>query len=266
MDEECLHGVTHTGPLAFCVDDDFFGHGEIGRAIDKDMANTMVMLDDRHASVLHHRFDQRMAAARHDHIEIAVHPGKKAHTLAIGEGHKLDDIRREPGVFGPGGKRFGDSEVRMDRFFPAAKNAGVAGLEAQDGGIGRHIRTRFIDDPDHADGHPELGDLESVRTGPRADDFTDRIGEQGDLPHPLGHGADTIGGQPQTIDGRGVESVTRGRCEILGIGRDDLALRRLDGIGHGLQGRVLGVGRAERQGTGGPARAPAHLLDPGCQI
>ena len=211
--------------------------------------------------MLHHGFDQRMAPARNDHVEIAIHLREEPDPFAVGEGHQLDDIRRETRVLRPGGKRFGDGEVRMDRFFPPAEDAGIARLEAQDGGIRGHVGAGFVNDADHTDGHAKLGDFESVRAGPRTNDFPDRIGEQCDLPHTLGHGKDPLGCKAKAVDGRGVESVIRGRGEVFGIGRNNFAFRGLDGVGHGLQGCILGVGRAKRQGTGGEARAPAHLLD-----
>jgi hypothetical protein len=52
----------------------------------------------------------------------------------------------------------------MNRLAAAAQNRRIAGFETQTGGIGRHVRTRFIDDADHAERHAHASSLDAGRT------------------------------------------------------------------------------------------------------
>ena len=103
MDEQRFHGVADTRALALRVERDLFGHLEVGRAVDKHMANTVVVLDHRHARMLHDSLDERVPAARHNHIKVSVHLGEQPHSLAVGERHQLDDISRESRILRPRG-------------------------------------------------------------------------------------------------------------------------------------------------------------------
>ena len=61
-------------------------------------------------------------------------------------------------------------------FRAAAQDRGVAGLQAQRAGIGRHVGPALVDDADDAQGHAHALDLEAVGPRPVGDHRADRIG------------------------------------------------------------------------------------------
>ena len=52
------------------------------------------------------------------------------------------------------------------------------------GGVARHVGPVLVDDADHAEGDPDLGDLQSVGPHPTFGHFAYWVGEGRDLPHP----------------------------------------------------------------------------------
>ena len=46
--EQCFHRIANAGALALRIDDDLFGHLQIGVGIDVNMADAFVMFNDRH--------------------------------------------------------------------------------------------------------------------------------------------------------------------------------------------------------------------------
>ena len=62
------------------------------------MADAFEMGEDRHARLVLHARDQALAAARHDHVDIAVEPRQHlADGGAVAGRHELDRIGRQPG-------------------------------------------------------------------------------------------------------------------------------------------------------------------------
>ena len=70
IDEQGFHRVAHGGPLAFGVEGDFLRHFQVGVRIDKHVADTLEMFDDRHFGNFRHGADQPLAAPRHAQIDI----------------------------------------------------------------------------------------------------------------------------------------------------------------------------------------------------
>ena len=56
----------------------------------------------------------------------------------------------------------GQLHVGVEGFLTAAKDGGIAGLEAEDGTVDGDVRARFIDDADDAHGHADLAQVEAA--------------------------------------------------------------------------------------------------------
>ena len=80
------------------------------------------------------------------------------------------------GNAGDGGHDFNQALVAAGRFFAAAQDDGVAGLQREDRGIDRDVRARFVDDADHAERHAQLCGCagRSTSSTPRASRRWDR--------------------------------------------------------------------------------------------
>ncbi len=66
------------------------------------------------------------------------------------------------------------ARLRVDGLGAAAQDGGVAGLEAEHGGVAGDVGTRFVDDADDADGHAHLPQLQAVGPGPFGEDLRRR--------------------------------------------------------------------------------------------
>ena len=85
------------------------------------------------------------------------------------------------------GQRQGDGGVGVDRFGTTAQDHTIAGLQAQRGRFGGHVRARLVDHRDHAQRHAHLLHADTVWTHIVAGDLADGIGQRGDLSHGFGH-------------------------------------------------------------------------------
>ena len=82
---------------------------------------------------------------------------------------------------GLGGDR-GEHGVGVRRRRRAAQHDGVAGLQAQRGGVDRDVRARLVDDRDDAERHAQPADVEAVGQPPALDDLADGVGQRRDRP------------------------------------------------------------------------------------
>src|SRR5205823_1553725 len=103
--------------------------------------------------------DETFTAARDDEIDEAVELQQVADGGPVRRGDELhrvlgQSLRRqrllEDAVQGG---------VRVESFFAAAEDDGVAALDAQAGGIDRDVGTGFVDEEDHAERDAHLQDL-----------------------------------------------------------------------------------------------------------
>jgi len=74
------------------VGHDVARHGDVGVAIDIDMADAVVVAQHRHAALDGHAINQRAAAARHDQVEPVHGLEQFADRGAIGRRHELHAI------------------------------------------------------------------------------------------------------------------------------------------------------------------------------
>ena len=143
-------------------------HLEVGVGVDVDVAVAGRGVEDRDLGDGLERRLQALAAARDDQVDQVALAGELAELLApaardrldraLGErrlGDRLLDDPDEHGVRGGGRAR-------------PAQDGGIAALQAEGGGVDRHVRARLVDDRDDADRHPPMLHLDSALERPRA--------------------------------------------------------------------------------------------------
>ena len=93
-----------------------------------------------------------------------------------------------------------------DRRGGAAQDDRVARLQAQRGGVDRHVRARLVDDGDDAERHAHLAHVEAVGQAVAVDHLADRVGERGDLADRRGAiAADALLVEAQAVEQRVAE-------------------------------------------------------------
>ena len=133
----------------------------------------------------------------------------------------------------------------------AAQQHGVAALEADAGGVGGDVGAGLVDDPDHAERHPHLAQLEAVGERRAADHLAHRVGQRGHVAQPVGHRGDPAGVEAQPVDERLGGAGLAGGLHVRGVGGEHVVGGRDQGVGHRVQRGVLGRPGGQRQLVGG---------------
>ena len=160
----------------------------------------------------------------------------------------------KPGSASPSTMRGVDGAVGALALGAAAQDRGIAGLEAERGGVGRDVGSALIDDADDAERHAHALDRHAVRPRPALGDLADRIGEVADHVDAGRHGGDALVVEREPVEEGGVGAVAPGLGHVLGIGGEDVGLRGADRRGDGGERLVLLRRRRERQHARGLAR------------
>ena len=261
MDEQCLKGVAHAGLLGLRIDGEFHGHFEIGLFVDEEVADAVVVLDDRHAGEGNDCLDQAFSAARDDEVEPLIHAGHGGDAAAVGEGDELDGMLGQAGfraAFLEGG---GDGEVRVDGLAAAAQDGGVAGLEAERRGIGGHVGAAFENDADGADGNAHLLDADAVGAVPVIKHLADGIGQGGDVFERGGDGFEAFFIEAEAVEHRGGEAFFLTGGDVLGVGCEDFRGGIAEALCHRDEDGVFRVRRELGKLVGGGACMASHLVD-----
>ena len=202
VDEQGLDGVADPGALGLGVDDDADGRVGIDACIDVDVAVAGVVFQDGHPRLGGDAADQALAAAGDGQVDELGQAQQVADGRAVGGRDELDGRGGEAGRDELVGQDAVEGAVRVDRLLAAAEDGRVAALDAERGGVERDVRPALVDHEDDAEGDPDLGDVEAVGPPARGHDFTDRVGQRGDVEEGAGHVGDPLRVQGQAIDGR----------------------------------------------------------------
>ena len=95
VNEQTFLGVAQGDAVDFGGDGDFDGHVGVGGFVDVDVADALVMFDDRNGGLLDDAFDQPFAAARNDEVDEPLGGGQSANGGAVGGLHNLHGIGRD---------------------------------------------------------------------------------------------------------------------------------------------------------------------------
>ena len=115
----------------------------------------------------------------------------------------------------------GDRAVAGERLRAAAQDHRVAGLQAQRGGIGGHVRARLVDHRDHAERDAHALDQQPVGARLAARDLADRIGQRGDLAQCGDDARHALGIEREAIQHRAGDAGQARPREIVGIRGED---------------------------------------------
>ena len=219
------------------------------------------MSEHGHPRFLLHPRDQALAAARHDQVDIFGRLQQRAHRGPIGRGHQLHHVGRQARRDDPLQHSGVDGAVALLRLAAPAQDHRIARAQAERGRIRRHIGPAFVDDADHAQGHPHSRQLQPVGADLRVDHAAQRIGERGDLLHPGRRAGDPVLVQLQPIEHRCRQAVGRGILHVARIGGDDR--RRLVPQRLGRAAQRIGLLRVAclRDRRRGAPRPRAHRRD-----
>jgi hypothetical protein len=145
----------------------------------------------------------------------------------------------------------GDGPVGPKRVGAAAQQHRVASLEAEPGGVGRDVGARLVDHADDAERDAHLAHLNAAGPLSGGAHLAHGVGKRGHVAQCVGHFLDALGGKEEAVEeGVGEAVLSRGGHVAL-VGRQDVVLGRLQGLGHAAQGAVFGVGGERAQRAGG---------------
>ena len=146
------------------------------------MAVARCGVDHRHGRDRLQRLLQALAAARDDQVDGVLLGRQLGQLLAPTAGHERHAALGEPGGDGRLGGDLGQRRVGVHGRGGTAQDDRVARLQAQRRRVDRHVRTRLVDDRDHAERDAHLAHVQAVRQALPVDHLADRVGERGDLP------------------------------------------------------------------------------------
>ena len=226
MDQQRLGRVADARTLDLGVEDDPGRHLRVGRGVDVDRADALVMLHDRHLRLGGDAADQALAAPRDRQVDVLGQGQQVADRRAVGRADELDGVLREPARGQVVGQNPVQGPIRVDRFLAAAEDHRVAALDAECRRVDGHVRPALVDHEDHAQGHADLGDLQPVGPAARVHDLADRVGQPGDLGEGPGDLVDPLGIEREPVDRRRIQAEPRRRGDVPGVGLEDLLASR----------------------------------------
>ena len=107
----------------------------------------------------------------------------------------------------------------------AAQDDRVARLEAQRGGVDRHVRARLVDDGDDAERDAHLAARRARWAGDALDDLTDRVGQRGDRARAVGDAAHARLVERQAVEQSRREPGLAAGLQVARVGLQDLGVR-----------------------------------------
>ena len=222
MDEQAFRRIAYARALALGVDQNILRHLEVGGRVHINVADARAGLDDGHGRVHDNRADQSCAAARNQHIKVAVQLHHLGCGVAAGVLHQIDSVLRQALGRQCLAHQPGQAHGGLECLLAAAQNARRTGLEAQHSRIHGDIRASLIDDADHAHRHALLTDVQTVRTLVHPEHLTDRVGQRRHLTAAFGDARNALFVQHQTVDQAVVQTCRSAVFNINPVCRDDL--------------------------------------------
>ena len=156
-------------------------------------------------------------------------------SLSAGVLEELDPVGREPGSSERAPYGIGDGQVGAEGIGGAAQDDGVAGSNAEPGGIGRHVGSGLVYHGDDAEWDADAVELHPVVQRPASGLATHRIGQGGDVAETGGHGGDPLLVQSEPVDEGAGDPLALRLCHVGPI--------RLE---HGRSGFFHASGHAEQ--------------------
>ena len=225
------------------------------------MADALVVLDDGHARLLGDGADEALAAARDDEVHQAFEAHELAHGVVVGHGDELDGVGREPLGGAAALEGFGEGDVGLQGFAPAAQDDRVGGLEAEGRGVHGDVGSGLVDDADDAERDAHLADEQAVGARPAGDFASDGVAQADERADGVDDAVEARVGQVQAVEhGVGEAGVAPGG-HVAGVGGEDAGAVGVEGVGHRFEDEVLLARGEGGQGAGGGHGSFAHAAD-----
>ena len=261
VDQQGFGGAADAGAAQLGVGEHGAGHRRVGGGVDIGVAQPLGMGEHGDAGFGLHPFDQGFAAARDDEVDLAGGGEHGGDIGAVGRGRDLHGGIRQAGGAQAGGDGGVDGAGGVETIGPAAQDDGVAGFQAEAGGVCPDIGAAFIDHADHADRGGDALEVQAVRLGPVRQHAGERVGQGGDIVQALGHGFDPCRGEGEAVAEGGGAAIAVEGGEVLRVGGDDAGAGGAQLLGGGVQAGVAGGGRhlrQDRRGVAGGGGGVAH--------
>lgn len=263
MDEEVFRCVADAGTLGLGVDNNGFCLDGLGCSIDVDGADAGVVLDHGDTAVLDSEANEPLTAAGNDAVDGVVLFEKNIESGAVGGGDDLYGIRVDTGGLEGRLNDLGQLHVGVEGFLTAAKDGGIARLEAEDGTVDGDVRARFVDDANDAHGYADFAQVEAAGRCHAFDFFAHGVGQGGDLADAFGHLGDAFGSKGEALGHGAGESVLTGCFYVEGVGFEDGIGLGDEVVGQLLEELVFGRGREGGDFERGGAGALGDVADAG---
>ena len=125
VDEQRLRRAADAGAAHLGVERDGARHGEIGGAVDIDVADAFEMRHHRDPALALDPLDQRAPAARHDDVDMLGHAEHQPDRRAIAGRHELDRGFRQSGGAKPSAQAGSDGARGMELSDPPRRMAAL---------------------------------------------------------------------------------------------------------------------------------------------
>jgi hypothetical protein len=121
----------------------------------------------------------------------------------------------------------------------AAQDDGVAGFDAETCGVAGHVGAVLVDDADHPERDPHLGDPQAVGPDPAAHHLSDRVGQRRHRPQPGGHGPHPGLVEAEPVQPGRAHRLTLGGRQVGRVGRHQIVDMGVEQVGGGAQRSIL---------------------------
>ena len=253
MDQQAFAGIAHRGALGLGIHQNGQGLFQVGVLVHIDMAVAGTGFDHRDSGVFHCGADQAGAAPGNEHIQIARELHKGGGSFPGGVLHQSDAVGVQPGFGQSLAHQLHQTDVGAENILGAPEDHRIARFQAEHGGIHGDIGTGFIDHAHHAQGHPHLGNDQSIGQGLGVEHFSDGVLEGSHLAYPFHDASQTLFVQEHPVEQVGGDAGSLAGGNIFRIGCKDFRGVFFQGTGNGFQGGILGGSRSHHQSACGPA-------------
>ena len=224
------------------------------------MADAVQVFDYRHSGLFGYAFDQTLAAARNDHVDVFRHGYHTADRGPVGGSYHLHRIGRQAGLSESGADALGYGLVGVESFRAAAQYGGVARLQTKRGCVRGNVGARFIDDPHHPKRHPHAPDLDAAGQVVHVKDAAYGIGQRNDLAQAIDHAVDACACQFQAIHQRTIQPFGGARSQILLICTGQRDVIAVEIVGNGVQSGILLLAAGTGENTRGCSCLTANFV------
>ena len=227
VDKQTLRRIARTGTLRLGVVENRKRHSEIRLIVHINMADAVVVLENRDQSRLAHRADEPFSAARDRNVDKPDGTDKLRDTNMVGSLNHLHSVHGKTRLLKSGADSCIQRLIGLERLLAAAKDHGVGCFEAERRSIHKYVRTRFEHNSDNTERLTHLADVYSARTVSFPNLLAYRIGKRGDMAHTIHHRLKPCIRKRKTVNKSRRKTVCLPCRDIFGVRRNNLRFHGL---------------------------------------